>query len=155
MAGESFNPLITDEVSMYTPGTILWTDGGLAYHYVWAQETIPTHAFALIYESDKSYLLDRDRATVRGHFAGAAATAIPSGYYGWILVKGYGLGLLLASVARGARLQMQDTANTGYLSDTTDSGQEYIDNVFAATIHGGSNSAGLCSFNFPVIGPNA
>ena len=155
MAGESFNPLITDEASMYTPGTILWTDGGLAYHYVYARENITEHAFTLIYESEQSYMLDRDRSTVRGHYAGAAATIIPSGHYGWLLVKGYGYGLLLANVGRGTRLQVQTATNTGHLSNTAVSGNEYIDGVFAATNHGSTSGSGLCSFNFPVIGPNA
>ena len=151
MSDQMFNPDIVDEMSMYTPGCILWDDAGCAWMYVKVTETCGPNLVVMVQRNPSSAQLittgrlnaSTDEGSAR---MGIPRTTIPDDFYGWIQM--YGPALVETDGAiTNLEQYSYSTAEEGKLDDNS-SGQHRTRNIIFWTA---PNSAGTaeCMLNWP------
>lgn len=138
MLGAKFD--MNDSTNTYgTPlGAIATDKAGNEYMFVQAAAGVTQYAFVSVDEAGQATMITKTLADTRASI-GCAQTALSSGYYGWVLVRGIGTGLVKASCA--ADVALYTSATAGYLDDDATSQTKVLGAVVTTTRAASDGSA--------------
>ena len=137
MAGDIFNPKITDERPSYTSGARLFSNDGKAYVYVKASSILSRNHTAMWRRDFEAQLVSTSRSNAVGHafFAGVPEVTIPSGHYGWCQV--YGACRLRVATGYAANGYPYTTTSAGIIDDATGGGATRVRKMIGQEAGGG------------------
>lgn len=118
------------------------------YMFVQAAAGITQYAFVSIDEAYQATMITKALADTRASI-GCAQVALTSAYYGWVLIKGTGTGLVKASCVQDVALYTSATA--GYLDDDATSQTKILAAVVTTTRGGTDGTAPINLTNWPVV----
>ena len=142
----TFDPTLVTVAPQDKLGEIRQEYGGDFYQHVEADSAISAGRVVAIEDDYGANHITHAR-NAAGKLVGVAKTAIPSGQYGWVSVKGKGQIQVAASCA--AHTELRTTTVAGQLDDATGGSTEAVDRIVLTAAAGAQAGLANAVWNWP------